>query len=71
MGRSNATLHGGGRADRRGAAHEEDHVGTVLVGAPEVLQILVYRRQGTHFLAYQANLYIIRLIIQIDKYNKN
>lgn len=37
----------GCQSDRRRAAHEEVHVGPVLVGPPEVLQVPVYRLQSS------------------------
>ena len=37
---------GGGRADRRGQADEEDDVGAVLELAPALLQVPLHRVQG-------------------------
>lgn len=49
VGGGHAALHGGGRAHQRGVAHEEDHVGAVLVCASEVLQVPLHRRQGMEY----------------------
>lgn len=46
MGRRQGAVPAGGRPDRRRAAHEEVHVGAVLVGAPAVLQVPVHSVQG-------------------------
>lgn len=46
VGGSHAKVHGSRRTDRCGESHEEDHVGTILVGSSTVLQVSLHCIQG-------------------------